>query len=280
MRVELTSDRNDLDYKEHLMTLSEVKHIQLEILDYIDNVCKKNNIEYWLDGGSLIGAVRHSGYIPWDDDIDIIIRRKDYDKALQLFDEYSTRFRVLSFKKADDYYYPFGKVVDTHTKLIEKGIKPIHNMGVYVDVFPLDFIPTDKKDRERFYDTVFRYRSMVYYSTFTFEQFKNATLLQKTKSLISKIYGWKRALIKLDCLCRKASNEYTEYMMEMIGVSKKYIFVHKEVFEDTLYTKFEGINRPIPIGYDKYLTASYGNYMELPPEDSRVLKHDFRAYRL
>ena len=150
------------------LSLDEVRSIQLEILEYIDYVCKENKIEYWLDGGTLIGAVRHGGYIPWDDDIDIIIRRKDYDRALQLFDEYSNRFKVLSHKKTDGYYYAFGKVIDTNTRLVEKGIKPINEMGVYVDIFPLDYIPSNNEELVKFYDAVFRYRSILYYSVFTF----------------------------------------------------------------------------------------------------------------
>lgn len=262
------------------LSLDEVRSIQLEILEYIDYVCKENKIEYWLDGGTLIGAVRHGGYIPWDDDIDIIIRRKDYDRALQLFDEYSNRFKVLSHKKTDGYYYAFGKVIDTNTRLVEKGIKPINEMGVYVDIFPLDYIPSNNEELVKFYDAVFRYRSILYYSVFTFEQFKRAPFVQKIKSIIAKIYGWKRSLIKVDSLCREASDKNDEYMMEMIGVNKKYIYVNKDVFEETLYTKFEGIDRPIPKGFDMYLSASYGDYMKMPPEEDRILKHGFQAYRL
>ena len=121
------------------LNLAEIKKIQLGALKYVKEICQKNNIDYYLMSGTLLGAVKYKGYIPWDDDIDIALKRKDYLKLIKLInDDNSDDYKILSIYNTKDYYYLFAKLVSKKTKLIENA-KEIKEMGVYIDIFPLDY---------------------------------------------------------------------------------------------------------------------------------------------
>ena len=124
------------------LSLEEKKKILVSILSEVHNFCDENNLKYFLPGGTLIGAVRHKGFIPWDDDIDIYMPRNDYEKFLCEFNKESERYQVISLK-TDGYYLPFGKVIDTKTVLIE-NVDSDYKMGIYLDIFPLDNLSITK----------------------------------------------------------------------------------------------------------------------------------------
>ena len=131
--------------------LDELRKLQIDILNDIDNFCKKNKINYWIDCGTLLGAIRHSGYIPWDDDIDIGMLRDDYDKFVKSYNRKGNRYQLNAVEINNDYYYPFGKVFDTKTVLYEpdeNGIKT----AVFVDVFVYDNAPDDDQKLKKMYD--------------------------------------------------------------------------------------------------------------------------------
>ena len=103
--------------------IDELKKIQINILDQVADFCNKNDISYWLDCGTLLGAVRHKGYIPWDDDVDIGMFRSDFDRFLNLFNQSNERYKVYNIENNNEFYYPFGKVLDTTTILYEPDEK-------------------------------------------------------------------------------------------------------------------------------------------------------------
>ena len=126
------------------LTLDEVKKIQLEILAYIDSFCKKNNISYFINYGTLLGAVRHKGFIPWDDDIDISMDREYYNMFIEKFNQDSSKYKILSLDTDKAYFNNFIKVVDTTTKIVDNRNYKTFSCGVFVDIFPMDKF-NDKK---------------------------------------------------------------------------------------------------------------------------------------
>ena len=125
-----------------LLTIDEIKQTELSILDYIDSVCKQHNVRYYLAYGTLLGAIRHKGFIPWDDDIDIYMLRSDYDRFIQLLSaEKENHYSLLSIYNDSDYFYEFAKVVDNRTSINANNLKAMRNEGVWVDIFPLDNVP-------------------------------------------------------------------------------------------------------------------------------------------
>ena len=262
------------------LQLNEVKEIQINLLDFVKTTLLENDIQFWLDSGTLLGSIRHRGYIPWDDDIDIIIRRRDYDKAIDLLNSRSEHYKVLTMNNTEDFFYLFAKVTDSRTHIVEKNLKEIQALGVYIDIFPLDSLPGNEKEYKKLIDDVFRYRSILYYSLLEGEYLKHSTIKTKIKHLFGRLYGTRRAMEKVDNLCRTSSKINDTYAANIVAASSKNRKVPAYVFDETLQGEFEGKEYPIPKGYDQYLKILYGDYMKLPPETERVLTHDFKAYLL
>ena len=144
--------------------IEEVRRIEVEILNHIDKVMTENHIPYYLDGGTLLGAVRHKGFIPWDDDIDLIIPREYYRDSVDALAKAGGPYKVLSRYLDKDYPYLFTKVIDSRTVLIERGLAPKTELGIYVDIFPLDFLPEEENSRKHFLKKIWILRKVAYNS--------------------------------------------------------------------------------------------------------------------
>ena len=120
------------------LSMDEIKSVELEILKYIHNFCIENDIKYFLNYGTLIGAVRHKGFIPWDDDIDICMFRKDYEKFIDLFSKDDGIYKILSLETDDKYYNNFIKVINSKTKIEDERNYKTYDLGIFVDIFPID----------------------------------------------------------------------------------------------------------------------------------------------
>ena len=132
------------------LTIEELKQYQLGILKVVAEYCEGNEIKYWLDCGTLLGAVRHKGYIPWDDDIDIGMLREDYDKFIYSFNSSNERYKVYSIENNPDFYFPHAKVLDTDTVLYEpdeNGLK----LNINIDIFIYDNAPDDERLTKRMF---------------------------------------------------------------------------------------------------------------------------------
>ena len=136
---------------ERRITIEELKRVQLEILDMVTQFCDANGIRYWLDSGTLLGAIRHKGYIPWDDDIDLGMLREDYERFVSVFNESNDRYRVLSFEWNPDFGFPFAKVCDTTTVLYEPDERG-RKMAINIDIFPYDRAPDDDAVANEMFD--------------------------------------------------------------------------------------------------------------------------------
>lgn len=258
------------------LSLAEVKKIEIEILDYIVSVCEANNLKYFLAGGTLLGAVRHGGFIPWDDDIDINMPRPDYDKLVEIMRNINGRFMLKAFEISEDYVYAFAKMVDTTTELIEKDI-PHPGYGLFVDIFPLDGLPNDESERIRFQNKLWKYNNMLGYSIQKSAAHKN--FIFKLKYIFSKCIGYKRLLKLIGSNAKSYLYELCDYVAVVTTAVNKYRKIPRELYESSTYLSFEGKEYSVPEKYDEYLTGLYGDYMQLPPEDKRISNHNFDAYK-
>lgn len=256
----------------------QCKDIQVDILNYIDKICKKMNIEYSLAYGTLLGAVRHQGFIPWDDDIDVFLMREDYDKLiLKLKQNSNEKYKIIDDTNGT-YYYPFAKIVDMGT--IAKMEDNTTEHGIWVDIFPLDNLPDNPIKRWMHLKCCFMYRSVIIAMT---TDFRASNLGKKNIKYflnnIANIIGKQNIIKQYIALIRAYIGQKTEY----VGcLSSPYI--EREMLERNklkVMTRmlFEGKEYSAIKEWDYYLRKLYGNYMILPPLEKRRV-HSITAWKI
>lgn len=251
----------------------KLRGIQLDILDSVDTFCKENGIKYWLDKGTLLGAVRHKGYIPWDDDIDIGMLREDYETFRKSYK--SDRFKLINIDNEPELFCPFGKVVDRGTLLIEDNR---YLLSVNIDVDIYDNAPENDKTVQKMFDKRDRLRRL---SSLQKQPVKNIE-----GGLTGALKRARRSALKL------LSRDY--FMKQMVKNAKSFsgcdtrfvanfleygrCVVDRDIFSSTVSCTFEGREYPAPKDYDRLLKAYYGDYMTPPPEEKQITHHNVRAY--
>ena len=261
------------------ISIEELKKIQINILDYVDQFCRENKINYWLSYGSLLGAVRHKGYIPWDDDIDIGMLRDDYERFIAIFNKKNNKYRVCDYSIDHDWPLPYGKILDTTTLMYEPDKKSGITTAVFVDLFIYDDAPNNKQKLKRAFKKRTIYRKLHLWQTY-----KEAYNQERKKynfirypihlflQLFPKNYFLKR-ILKIEVMFRNnASNKVAS-----ISDQGNYVF-DKNVLEELTELEFEGKKFYAPQNYDLVLRTFYGDYMKLPPKEKRVSHHRFEAY--
>lgn len=251
--------------------LDELRAIQLKMLDSIHQFCVDNSLRYSLSGGSLLGAIRHKGYIPWDDDVDIMLPRPDYEILLNEFENSSERYKIQSYRNDVSFWRPFSKIYDSKTIVYEPNIIT----GVFIDVFPIEGLP-DKDGFERYYKDFCKYRLRMGRST----HFSISTgRLDKLKTIIKRLmYPHREKYIKeLDDFYNSFPFGSTPYAGALSGSYGKKEHLPVEVFTDYIDLQFEDRVYKGIAKYDQYLSSLYGDYMQLPSEDKRI-RHPFEAY--
>lgn len=251
---------------------TDLKHICLEILVQFDKLCKNFDLKYSLAYGTLLGAIRHNGFIPWDNDIDVIMPREDYEKLISL--ELDGDYKIVSYKNTKDYYYPFAKMINTKTYLRE-DFRIEKNLGVYIDIFPIDNFNFEKFNK--IYKKNLRY--LKFTTRYGFRFYENI-LKRWIKDLIRQNKNYlKSILYKFDknvfSITDSKGNGTGCFCCPMYG--KKNFFSFDIFAEGLMDIKFENYIFKIINSYDKFLIKIYGDYMQLPPEDKRVAHHCFTA---
>lgn len=254
----------------------EAKKIQLEILDEIVAFCQENNIRYYLAYGTLLGAVRHKGYIPWDDDIDIHMPRPDYERFIATFNAHNGKNAVVTHEHERRYHVPFAKVYRKGTIVNEFFYKQ-SVFGVYVDIFPLDGI---KSSRQAYWcGQCIRF---MYIKTSIFNN--RQTLMRKARLAITKLillpFSSHFILKTMRRIATRYKFEECENVCSFGSRTALREILPREVYDKSITVTFEGNEYCAPEGYDKYLTQKYGNYMQLPPKEKQVSTHDSQAYKL
>ena len=263
--------------------LRHVQMIELDILLKFDAICKKNNIKYQLFAGTLLGAVRHNGFIPWDDDIDVCMLRCEYEKFIKCCtsDVLGTNYFLQTNKTDSTSVIQFAKLRMNNTVLEpENEVSSISHKGIWIDIFPLDNVKPGTFEGEKQYRDFQKYYSVVTSTV------KSRVKLAKTP--------WKKAIrYCLYCITRivpksyfdnklykimtQFDNEKTEYVNHLSngtnGKRKEWFLVSLKEHIETIDCEFEGYLFPIPKAYDSILSRRYGDYMQMPPIDEQKPHH-------
>lgn len=255
--------------------MEDVKQIEIEMLSFIDQICRENDIKYFLDSGTLLGAIRHKGFIPWDDDVDIALFREDYDKLVNLLKDHP-KYRAISYENST-YLFPFAKIIDTTTWVKTEKFDVYSDLGIYIDLFPIDNIPDSKFKRKVFFNKIWMGRKAINYVAIE-ERKLLSKFYQKQLKLFFDYIGYKKINSFIDSECRKYEKVDTKNITTILGSFKKIKILEKKWFSETKYVDFENLKLPIPAGYDEYLKVLYGDYMKLPPGEQQC-GHGMCAYR-
>lgn len=260
-----------------MISQDELKAIELDILKNVDQYCKDNKLTYYLAYGTLLGAIRHNGFIPWDDDIDIKMPRKDYERFIESFS--LKGFSVYSHRHTKNYLYPFAKVSNDKTVLIEKSHrKPFEGLGVYIDVFPVDNLPDNRVLRyictgiSRIFRYIYISKTINVDKTQKISRYVTSKLIRLVTSLIST----HSILLMWDKLLMKYQNNKQFLGCMVWGYGKREVMRSEEVLPPS-HAYFEGCQFSAPYNADYYLKTLYNDYMKLPPTEKQVTHHDFVA---
>lgn len=261
--------------------LKEQKKIMIELLEYFDKVCRENDIKYSLIGGSLIGAIRHKGIIPWDDDIDVILSKSEYLKLIQILENMNdSRYKLLTINNCRGYNFPFPKLVDKRTFVVEpRLLNQIKEYGIFIDIFSYSNTSNSEKIRIKDFKKIKLLNSMMSRTKLDFKNdgFKQ-NFLRLNKNILSKIIGYRNIIKFLNNIYNKYNNVDTDYVVSnwpVYNINKE-VQKSKNIIE---YTDVEFENMKIMIfkNYDEILRTTFGDYMQLPPENQRKA-HGLIAY--
>lgn len=264
-----------------------VQKDELQLLVKFDEICKKFNLKYTLAAGTMIGAVRHKGFIPWDDDIDVYMLRDDFNKLRKIAPlELPKNMFYQSHYTDPEYYYPFDKIRLNGT-IFKETFLANHNInhGIFIDVFPIDLISDNKfKNTIQFYHYRFyRLGLMVKYVNISARSRKRkiiANLLRVFYLPFNLNYLYK----KCELIAQQRENNYRNSKwvrnLNSLGSDGMKETYHYYAFTNLKYVRFENKKFYISKDYDAMLKTIYGNYMKLPPKSEQVTRHDLAELQL
>lgn len=259
--------------------LTELQNRLLLILQWYHNFCVENNLKYYLLGGTMLGAARHQGFIPWDDDIDVGMPRKDYEAFLQLTKNKQYGDFVVEGIDTDntDFYYGYTKIYDTNSTLIENTRYKIKR-GIYIDLFPLDGVADIETEiMSSFKPILNRYRFLLARTCAIRPErkwYKNFAVLL-ARMIPSCVVDNKKLMLSIDTMCKKKDYESSFYIGNFYGNWGIREIMEKTVIGEPTVYKFENLEVYGVSDYDKYLTSLYGDWRKLPPKEKQVTHHDF-----
>lgn len=257
--------------------LSELKEIELNIMKHIHRFCCENNITYVLAFGSLLGAVRHNGFIPWDDDIDIQMARSDYDKLEKLFPAWGKKYNLVvigNHTKDNPFPRDMLKICDNRTVLVEKPYKCKSKLGVFVDIWPLDKVPIKLSLFDKMWVHSIQILDKIALAadiSRSSDEYKRLSLMKKLFILCFGHGDANKLIEKKENLSRKYNyineDQYRDYF-----VTNTIFYQKEDLFEPILHI-FEDTKFYIPNNYNQILKLTFGDYMKLPPEEEQIPHH-------
>lgn len=270
--------------KMRIIETEEMKRRLVDMAEDLNELCDEHGLTLYMSGGTLLGAVRHKGFIPWDDDIDLYMTRPDYDRFVELMRERNegNRFKLYAHEIYPEYIYPFAKYVDTQTLLVEKGGYAGKDLGLFIDVFPIDGLGNSIEEAKAQMRKCNRYITLNL--ALLVKPWRKDVSFVKNFAIaclraVAKIWGSDRLLAKLFAQAKSAPYESSRYVGEYIDeIGEKRIMLKDEMYNGYVTLDFERLRLKAPLNYDKWLTQFYGDYMKLPPEEKRVATHGYELY--
>ena len=251
--------------------VKQIREVEIEILDYVVEICEKNNIEYYLDFGTLLGAIRHEGFIPWDDDIDIAMPRKDYEKFLEICQNIkSPTFFLQTCRTDKEYYQNFAKMRNSDTTFIENNMKHLNfNHGIYIDIFPIDSFPEKSLLQYLKLAVAVSINKMctLTKNPYAFMPYRIAKIIQLLFKPI-KVTAYNGIIDKI-----LRNNKQSKYLYSLENGFDFNKIIQTALLKEKTMHKFEMKEYKIPKNFDDYLKILYGDYMQFPPANERVSPH-------
>lgn len=249
-----------------IMTPDTIRKKQLEIVSYVVDVCKRHNLNIFMGGGTLLGAVRHAGYIPWDDDVDLILPMPDYKKMTEIILKEDV-YDIYNTYVDPDCSNFYTRIMDRDSVIKRWSYPNMTTSGVDIDVFPLSGTPKRIHEINSFFNRLRSLRRM-YASAMSYTK-------EETNELLSLRSELRATIIEM-------SEQYDFYQSETAGnLFSKYLgkdLMPRSIYDETVYLKFEDLELPAPAGYDVYLDYLYGDYMTPPSEKDRYAPHNYKAF--
>ena len=269
---------------EQITDIKEVQGLLFDCLMHFKQICEKHGLRYFLSCGTLLGAVRYGDFIPWDDDVDVMMPREDYDRFVQLSDTDNERYKLLEYHKEPGWRYAYAKLTDTTTVAREAHADFGVEVGVSVDIFPID------------YRTNWRFTTdLNAYHCGLLKRFLCASIQEEFYSprkgvkrmILKMIYIYSRAvgaerlrkrILKMVDRSRRGGPKRYSGTIVWNGYNRRDSF-KSDLLESTVIMRFHGVDFPAPAGYDAYLTSFYGDYLPEPPVEKRKSNHPVKIFR-
>ena len=254
----------------------ELRELQMQILDYVDSFCRENGINYTISGGTLLGAVRHGGFIPWDDDIDIQMLRKEYIRFTELWNRDKSRhpFVFVSIESGNNMGYPFGKVHNPKTVTLVNGVE---RTGVFIDVFPVDDV-RDERECSRRHRIVRKMYSRMF-ASFALENKTASSLLRHLRySILACGKSRQYYAEKVNQVAARQNGKGYKQVFELVSGFKCKYPIDKKIFMEYADISFENRTYMSVKDKDTYLTRTFGDYMTPPAKEQQKRDHSFIPY--
>ena len=265
-----------------IIELDELKKLQVEILTKVHSFCMNNHLRYSLTAGTLLGAIRHKGYIPWDDDIDIAMPRPDYNSFLASFNGVYPELYVIAPELNWDFYAPYANVCDNRTLVYESanGHRGIE-IGVKIDIFPIDGVPSDYSEYMTKLKRIQFINKILWGKRYKLSHINISHVKASCAIIGAKVISFYRTYSsfqkELNQIVKSYPFETSEYAHCWVFSSIENRF-KREIFESYVDVSFKGDTYKSIKDYNVWLDALYGNYMQLPPKEQQIEHHHFKAF--